>query len=312
MTGTFTLGSLPSSSLVICSRNRPGLLLETVDSVLRGQQLPRELIIVDQSEHRHARLASLKSRGDCEIRYVWTHSVGASRARNLGAIKASYPVLVFLDDDMYVTPEWYGVIIRAVVTGGPTAIITGRVLPSSHENPGGIVPTLVEGTQARTYTGRIGTDVLPSCHMALYRAAFEAIGGFDERLGPGTRFPSAEDNDFGYRALELGYRIIFAPEAVVFHRAWRGTEAFFPLRWTYGRAQGGFYGKHFGVRDLYIAHRMAADIGVRVVRFPWRFLHRPKLAVGDLVFVLGVLSGCCEWRLARPRRARADPLLSGA
>jgi hypothetical protein len=90
------------------------------------------------------------------------------------------------------------------------------------------------------------------------------------------------------------------------------VEAFLPLRWTYGRGKGGFYGKHFGVRDLYIARRMAADIGLRVVRFPWRFLHRPKLAVGDLVFVLGVLSGCCEWRLARPRTARADPLLSGA
>ena len=50
---------------------------------------------------------------------------------------------------------------------------------------------------------------------------FEQVGGFDARLGAGSRFPAADDNDLGFRLLKAGYEIVYAPEPVVYHRAWR-------------------------------------------------------------------------------------------
>lgn len=54
------------SSLIICSRNRHQLLLETVESVLAGEVLPSEIVILDQSDTASDRLAEL-SAPDCDV-----------------------------------------------------------------------------------------------------------------------------------------------------------------------------------------------------------------------------------------------------
>jgi GT2 family glycosyltransferase len=283
-------------SVIICSRNRPGFLVDAVDSILRGEDVPAEIVIADQSDSPHPSLADREPSRDCQIRYIWTNTIGAARARNVGAAHARGDILAFIDDDERVDTLWYGTVIRALVEAGPSAVVTGRVLAGQAETPGAFVQALVESPQSCVYAGRIGRDVLPTCNLALYRSTFDAVGGLDERLGPGTRFSGGgEDNDYGFRLLELGYRIVYVPEATVYHRAWRDQRAYFPLRWAYGRGQGAFYAKHARVRDPYMLRRMVLDVGFRLLRFPWRVFHRPRLAVGDLFFCLGVLSGAGEW-----------------
>src|SRR3712207_2073952 len=94
--------TLPPASLIICSRNRPQLLLETVESVLKGDEVPAELIIIDQSTTPHEILATLTTDRPCEIRYLWTQSVGVSEARNTGIAAARYEILALTDDDVFV------------------------------------------------------------------------------------------------------------------------------------------------------------------------------------------------------------------
>ncbi|MGE5263456.1 MAG: glycosyltransferase family 2 protein, partial [Acidobacteriota bacterium] len=275
--------------------NRPQLLLETVQSVLKNIDLPGEIVIIDDSETPNVELAAMKDLGPCFVRYIWSNSIGLSRARNEGMRIASHEILAFIDDDMQVPSTWYRALIHAVVQAGRKSVVAGRVLPGPNENPGSFVPPPETSDIPHIYEGRIGTDVLASLHMAMYRSAFEEVGGFDERLGPGTRFPSAEDNDYGFRFLEAGYRIVYAPEAMIYHRAWRGRNDYFPLRWAYGRGKGGYYTKYLSLKDSYMLRRMCWDIGFRLLRFPWRLLHRPQLALGDLVYVCGILSGAAEW-----------------
>lgn len=286
---------LPPSTLIICSRNRPQLLMETVRSVLKNVDLPSEIVIIDDSDTPHVELAAMKNSGPCLVRYRWRNSIGLSRARNEGMRTASHELFAFIDDDMQVPSTWYKALMDAVVRAGRHSVVAGRVLPGPKENPGSFVPPPETSDLPRIYEGRISTDVLASLHMAMYRSAFEEVGGFDERLGPGTPFPSAEDNDYGFRFLEAGYRIVYAPEALVYHRAWRAAKDYFPLRWNYGRGKGGYYTKYLSLKDPYMLRRMCWDIVFRLIRFPWRFLHRPQLALGDLVYVCGILSGAVEW-----------------
>jgi glycosyltransferase involved in cell wall biosynthesis len=177
---------LPASSLIVCSRNRPELLGDTIDSVLEGDDVPTEIIIVDQSDRPHPALAAHHGDGRCCVRYRWTDTRGLSRANNIGIGAATHDVLAFTHDDVRVTPTWYGNLVRALVHAGPDVVITGQVLPSEAERPGGIVPTLKIDPTPAEYAGRIGTDVLFPLNMAMYRSAIERIGLFDERLGPGT------------------------------------------------------------------------------------------------------------------------------
>jgi GT2 family glycosyltransferase len=298
-------GALPATSLVICSRNRARMLRETVESVLQGDELPTELIVVDQSDAPNESLASMQPARGCEMRYRWTRSRGLSRARNEGIAAARHDIIAIIDDDMYVQAGWYGALIRALVTHGPHIVITGRVLPAE-EAAGGFVPALVLSETPALYAGRIGTDVLAGGHMAAYRAALLELGGFDERLGAGGPYPAADDNDLGFRLLEAGYRIRYEPAAVVYHRAWRSNRDYLKMRWNYGRGKGGYYAKHLGpglgLRDRYMLWRMARDIGRRALQFPYKLRHERRKAWGDIVYSLGVLTAAAQWLFANTGR----------
>jgi len=38
--------------------------------------------------------------------------------------------LIFIDDDMFVEPDWFGNLVQAVVKAGPCSVISGQVLES--------------------------------------------------------------------------------------------------------------------------------------------------------------------------------------
>ena len=111
-------------------------------------------------------------------------------------------------------------------TGLRTAFVGGQSVT--------FAPSTKVDTAPAVYHGRLHEDVLYTGNMAMDRSAARAVGVFDERLGPGTSFPSAEDNDFGFRLLEAGYRIVYVPEALLYHRAWRSERDYVRLRWSYG------------------------------------------------------------------------------
>lgn len=294
---------LAQTSLIIPSRNRPGLLLDTVRSILEGAEVPTEIIIVDQSDVQHQALAQLNTDRACHLRYLWRPTPGVSRARNIGIAAAQYDLLAFIDDDMFVSPTWFGALVRALVDGGSKSIVTGRVLPAE-ERSDGFVPSTTVGETHAVYEGYVSQDVLYSGNMAIYRSIIDRVGVFDERLGPGTRFPAAEDNDLGFRLLQAGYRILFVPEALLYHRAWRSERDYLPLRWAYGVGRGAFYAKHINLRDRYMLRRMIRDVSDHVIRSLRRLRGERQQAYGDLILALGILSSALRWTVAqrRPRR----------
>ena len=292
--------NLPETSLIICSRNRPELLLELVLSILQGEEVPTEIIIVDDSDARNDELMNLVTDRPSVIRYLWNRSVGLSRANNTGVAVSQYDVIVFTQDDILVTPTWFGVLVRSLLDGGPRSVVTGKVLPGGEESGGGFAPSTKSNEQIEIYEGRIRTDVLYVQNMALFRSAFDDVGYFDPDLGPGTPFPAAEDNDFALRLLEAGYRIVYDPRAVTYHRAWRSEEEYLWLHWNYGRGQGAYYSKYFSLKDPHMIKRMARDIWGYTIRFPFRIFRDRGQAWRDMLFVGGLLYGAAHWRLRRP------------
>jgi GT2 family glycosyltransferase len=270
------------------------MLKDAVMSILGGDTIPTEILIVDQSDHPDERLATLRGPEGCTIRYLWSDSVGLSRANNLGVAAAAHDLLVFTHDDVRVSRNWFGTIVAQLLREGGRGVVTGRIL-ASLEAAGGYAPTLRTQTERAVYAGRIGYDVLKPLNMAMYRSALEAVGGFDERLGPGTPFPGAEDADLGFRLLDAGYRIVYVPDALLYHRAWRSDSDYLPLRWTYGIAQGAYYAKHLRAGDLHMARRFAMDVLRRVRRFPGRCVRERRKALADPYFVVGNLVGALRW-----------------
>ncbi|CAN5779508.1 hypothetical protein BH23CHL7_BH23CHL7_06670 [soil metagenome] len=295
---------LPSVTMAICSRNRPGLVQDAVTSVLSGAALPAELLIIDQSDVANEHLRQLRHRR-VDIRYLHSSTRGLSTSRNVAVANARNETIVFTDDDVLVTPAWLGTIVAALRDAGPRAVVTGRVLAGDPEHGDAFAPSLHPSTVRRVYEGRIEKDPLATFNFAMTRAAHRNAGGFDSRLGPGTTYPAAEDNDFGYRLLEAGWKIVFEPEAVVYHRAWRRGDDYVALGYSYGRGQGAFYAKHLALSDPYMLRRGGRMLFDHARRLPKAAVckHQTRL-MRELAWIAGFLSGMLEWLVTR-RRLRA-------
>jgi glycosyltransferase involved in cell wall biosynthesis len=287
----------PPTSLIVCSRNRLEFLLDCVESILGGEELPTELIIVDDSDCENTALANFTTDLPCEVRYVWRRRRGLSSAVNFALEAARHDVLVFCQDDNRVESSWFGAITRALVAAGPRVLVTGQVQADDTEEPGGFVANANAGRERIVYRGRLRRDVLYVQNMAMFKSAAAEIGPFDERLGPGTPFPGCEDSDFAFRALEAGYSIVYEPAAIVSHRAWRREGGYLRFRWGYGFARGGLYGKYLSLRDPHMLRRLWRDIRMHLAPVPVLLAGDRQKGFGHLAFSGGIVAGAIWWTL---------------
>ena len=313
----------PSSTVVIATRNNAELVVDAVRSVLDGATLPDELIVVDQSPVLDARVADLA--GDPVVKVVHLTTPGLCAAQNVAVGMARGEALVFTDDDVLVEPRWLEEMLAALVRGGGRAAVTGSVLPTSPETPGGRAIALATGADPAVYRGLQARDVLSGNSMAFHRSTFDECGGFDERLGSGARFAAAGDNDFGYRLLRAGYEIHYVPQAIVYHRARRTDHELAASMTRMGRGQGAFLMKHALAGDRHMQRRLLSTVGWWLRRIARRPLRERNLGGhGDLRYLVAFVGGAVQWcsmraadagrgnrlnRLRSPRRhaARREP-----
>lgn len=290
-------------SVVLASRDRPELLRDSVASILAGNDLPAELIVIDQSARPNSTLATMSVPAGCRLRYHLSPVRGLSRANNLGMTLASQDLIAFTHDDVIVEPDWLGVLVETLATSSGEVVVTGRVLPAADRGgEDGFAPSTISSTARRIYRGRIRDDVIYPMNLAVHRRTLLAVNGFDERLGPGTPYPAAEDNDLGYRLLEAGHPIIYEPAATVHHRAWRSRAEQTRLQLSYGRGQGAFYAKHLRLRDRYIMRRIADDIARNVPRVPRSLLGRGSGSrAREVAYLWGVATGMARWSISDRR-----------
>ena len=86
------------------------------------------------------------------------------------------------------------------------------------------------------------------CALMIKRAVLEDIGGFDPLF-----MNYQEDYDFCYRARQVGYRLLYVPQAIVMHKVSRSLGHDAPERWRYlGRNTVLFYrlGERFSRASL--------------------------------------------------------------
>ena len=284
------------------------MLHDVVASLLAARRVPGEIVIIDQSVIAQPELEQDAVRG-CDVRYVHSTTSGLSRGRNLGIRLASNDVVVILDDDMVVQEDSLERLLSAHDGPGSKTVTTGRLLAAPPDGLGRSQPpaALVARTEPERFRGRQPDQVVPGPNIALSRTVMLDIGGYDERLGAGTRFPSAEDHDLSFRLLEAGCEVQHVPDAVVLHRAWRTRGDRLRLRWNYARGVGGFYAKHASLRDPYMLRRAGAEVQRRLQRATSSILSSPETSAAQFLSLTGLLLGALEWCARyrfRPRRGR--------
>ena len=262
----------PRVSIVVPTRNRSSKLaicLEHIGSIRSAAGW--ELIVVDNgsTDETLPFLDAVAHRSPLPLRVVREPVVGGARTRNTGARVARGEILIFVDDDCYVWPD---IVDRYCEIFEDPAIgfAGGRVL--LHDRTDFPLTINESEVEVRFPSARpVPCGIVQSANMAVRRQALLDAGGFDERMGPATRFP-AEDWDvqtrMGVRGWAGGY---FPRPTVSHHHGRKGDEARKRIR-AYNIGSGAVYLKLIadpGTRRIYLPHilrRMLGDMKFHQVK----------------------------------------------
>jgi GT2 family glycosyltransferase len=231
------------------------ILEDCLERLLAGTTLPSEIVVVHQgSDERTAILCEeITARGVVCSYVPRADERGAARCRNRGIKNCRTRFFASIDDDCMADRHWLGTLVR-VMREHPESIVTGQVLAGGE----GYVPSVIGDPEPRIYrqpTRR--RDVLFTGCMGCSTAVARTIGPFNEAR---ALLPSAEDNEWAYRALTAGVPIRYEPAARVVHLDWRSPEEAVDVERRYSRGQGGFYGLYIRRRDGFVAQRAARDL----------------------------------------------------
>ena len=290
----------------IASFERPEGVTRCVTSLLGGNVLPSQIVVVDQSpDDRISRILAALPSGSVSMVYIHQPRRGLSASRNAALRKATSPVVAFTDDDCVPSGNWIEVSERLLGLDDPIVALSGRVLALGEERPGTFAVSLRESIHRREFSGRaVPWEVGTGGNFIAKRDWLIRVGGFDERLGAGTPGQAAEDAELIYRLLRAGGTIRYEPDAVVHHER-KSRAQRISSRASYGFGIGGFCGLWLGRGDLYMVPLFATWAGRQCRSFARAVRQGDWFAVRQRALALRGGAGGLWYGLANSRRKAA-------
>lgn len=226
---TWTLPPTPPRvGIVIPTRDNVGVLSVCLDSLLGNSSYPDlRVVVVDNGSQQPETLAYLGSLDNPRVKVLRDEGAfNFSRLINLGVAAVEGEILCLLNNDMQITqPDWLEEMVGWALQdevaavgarlwyGEGTLQHAGIVL--GIQGVAGHVHKFLEKGQPgylnRALLHQSMSAVTGAC-MVVRRSVFDAIGGFDERLGV-----AYNDVDFCLRARRAGWRTVWTPHAEMIH-----------------------------------------------------------------------------------------------
>jgi glucosyl-dolichyl phosphate glucuronosyltransferase len=224
-----TKGAVPYISVAIATKNRVGLLSETLFGLM-AQRWPRdrfEIIVADNGSTDSTRAVVERAAriGLPRICYRYVPEPGKSRALNVALSVCLGTIIALTDDDVTPDPDWLAQLAGAF-TETNADFVAGRILPKWESAPPvwlsprmyGALAIPDNGTEPATLDG-VSSSIMPiGANMAVRHAALTRVGGFRTDLGKleGT-LRTGEDHEFYLRLLAAGFIGTYEPTAIVHH-----------------------------------------------------------------------------------------------
>jgi GT2 family glycosyltransferase len=285
----------PSISVIICTRDRPDSLEQTLKSVAAQDYAGFEVVVVDQSRDEQTRRLVARTRDSfSRLSYLHLEEPGLSRAYNAGIGRTSSWLLAFLDDDVVAPSGWLRGIERAFADHPQISLLYGQVLvaPDLQEREGreGVTPGLPI-PERRLLDRQHGFKVFGmGANFAARRELFDRVGGFDEVLGGGGPLQSSQDFDFVYRVFKSGESTLLEPDVTVHHYGFRSNDEWPATVGSYGIGVGGFFFKHVRMGDVYAARLLLGFVAVASARLLRRCLSFRRAGV-QWTFLANIFAG---------------------
>ena len=244
-------------SIIIAVKNdrRIDKTLEELVKIPRPEKT--EFLVIDASE---GNLDEIKKKFP-SVRWIYFHNqTGKKRTFveqiNLGSEKAKGDILAYIDSDCIPTRDWLFNLIKPI-REEEEDIVAGRI-----KSIGGrtIHDVVWETLDSKKYiTG------CPTMNMAINASILDKIGPRDESFNFGS------DIDFTWRATDLGYKIRYNKNAIIYHD-WGNFRQEIKRALSYGEARPSLYKKHpHRLKNLF-GDMVALIYPLYIIFFPLTFL----------------------------------------
>jgi GT2 family glycosyltransferase len=209
----------PFVSIVICTYNRKSLLKDCLNSIF-AMEYPKslyEVIIVDggSTDGTEELIKEFPN-----IRFITEKEHGLAYARNKGAELARGSIIAYTDDDCMVDKFWLRNLVQGFHFSKKVIGVGGPVYPLHPE----IIPRkiYVKAALGLFDDGKMlkPVEVVITSNSAFKKGIFKSVK-FDEKLRvtrKGKLILSGEDIDFCQKIVNLGYKLVYVPNAKVYHQ----------------------------------------------------------------------------------------------
>ncbi len=253
-------------SLVVATKGRSDDIGALLDTVLR-QGVDAEVIVVDQNEDERVAPVLAPYHGRLPLTHLRSRIANANNARNLGLRHARGEIVAFPDDDCLLPDGVLSRVDRAFADDASLAVLTG---PAA--SPEGGLGSGRWRQEAGAITLRTVWTSVIEFNLFLRRGVAMALGGFDERLGPGTVFGSAEGNDLVARAIRAGHAARYDAALRIVHPDKRLTPVAVSRAGLYGAGLGVVLRRHAPGPGTWLPFVLRPLGGMAVSLLRWRVL----------------------------------------
>jgi glycosyltransferase involved in cell wall biosynthesis len=212
-----------TATVAVCTRERPDDLQHTLEAIVAAAPMA-DLLVIDNAPASDATRRTVERFN--QVRYVHEPRRGLNAARNRALREARGDVVAFTDDDAAPERGWLEALLANF--GDPRVLcVTGLTLPRELETEAqeqferycpfgrGFRRRVFDGVRHNPLAvGPVGAGA----NMALRRSVIARVGEFDELLDGGTPTRSGGDHEMFARILAGGFRIVYDPAAVSWHR----------------------------------------------------------------------------------------------
>ncbi len=189
-------------SVLITCRNKEEFIDETISSVLRQTKEPKEIILV------HDKCDEPKAHALVDTIILRDH-VGVAKARDEAFRYSSCPLVLFLDGDDVLSPDYLEKMVLVLAEGAdivyPDVYFWREVESTLH-----VAPDVIDAE----FVNKHAKPTVPvTCLMK--REVYESVGGFRE-------LPVFEDMDFFLRAMTKNY-VLKKAQTLLWYRQTHST-----------------------------------------------------------------------------------------
>ena len=243
-------------TIVVVPRERFSYTQQSLNSIYEYTKLPFELVYVDGGSPKSVQQYLSQAATQREFTLLRTeHFLAPNQARNLGLSEVKTDYVLFMDNDVHVSPGWLEKLWQCAKETDATVICPltciGNPLHEKIHLAGGEARIFIELKGDKTlrrvhekhyFVNRPVVDVQEKLHrrscefaefhcMLIKRSIFDEIGALDEKL-----LSTREHIDFCLNVSQAGGKIYCEPESVVTYVPdilYRWSDlAFFMLRWS--------------------------------------------------------------------------------